>query len=29
MRPVETIPAMGERRIQENDGQSELNYDTL
>jgi hypothetical protein len=29
MRPVETIPGMGEGVIKENDGESEFNYDTL
>jgi hypothetical protein len=30
MRPIETIPGMGEgRRIKENDGGDEFNYDTL
>jgi hypothetical protein len=29
MRPVETIPGMERGRIKENDGGSELNYDTL
>jgi hypothetical protein len=29
MRPVETIPGMGEGRIEENDGQGEFNYDVL
>jgi hypothetical protein len=27
MRPAETIPAMGERKIKKNDGRGELNYD--
>jgi hypothetical protein len=29
MRPVETIPGMGGRRIKENDGGGEFNYDIL
>jgi hypothetical protein len=29
MRPVETIPGMGEGSIKENDGSSKLNYDIL
>jgi hypothetical protein len=29
MRPVETIPGMGEERIKENDGGGEFNYDIL
>jgi hypothetical protein len=29
MRPAETIPGMGERRIKENDGRGEFNYDIL
>jgi hypothetical protein len=29
MRPVETIPRMKERKIKENDGGGEFNYDTL
>jgi hypothetical protein len=27
MRPVETVPGMGEGGIKEKDGRSELNYD--
>jgi hypothetical protein len=27
MRPVETIPGMGEGKIKENDGGGEFNYD--
>jgi hypothetical protein len=29
VRPVETIPGMGERRIKENDGGGEFKYDIL
>jgi hypothetical protein len=29
MRPVETIPGMGEGRIKENDGGGDFNYDIL
>jgi hypothetical protein len=29
MRPVETIQGMGGRRIKENDGEGEFNYDML
>jgi hypothetical protein len=29
MRPVETIPGMGERRIKENGGRGEFNCDIL
>jgi hypothetical protein len=29
MRPVETIPGMGERRIKENDGGGKFSNDTL
>jgi hypothetical protein len=29
MRPVETIPVMGERGIKEDDGGGEFNYDIL
>jgi hypothetical protein len=29
MRPVETIPGMGERRIKENDGWGEFKHDIL
>jgi hypothetical protein len=29
MRPTETIPGMGGRRIKENDGGGEFNYDIL
>jgi hypothetical protein len=29
MRPVETIPGMGEGRIKENGGGGEFNYDIL
>jgi hypothetical protein len=29
MRPLETIPGMGEERIKENDGGDEFNYDRL
>jgi hypothetical protein len=29
MRPLETIPRMGEERIKENDGGDEFNYDRL
>jgi hypothetical protein len=29
MRPVETFSGMGGRRIKENDGEGELNYDKL
>jgi hypothetical protein len=29
MRPVETLPRMGGRRIKENDGGGEFNYDIL
>jgi hypothetical protein len=29
VRPVETIPGMGEGGLKENDGQSEFNYDIL
>jgi hypothetical protein len=29
MRPVETIPGMGEGRIKKNDGGGEFNYDIL
>jgi hypothetical protein len=29
MRPVETIPGMGEGGKKENDGEDEFNYDTL
>jgi hypothetical protein len=29
MRPVETIPGIGRRRIKENDEQGEFNYDIL
>jgi hypothetical protein len=29
MRPVETIPGMGEGRIKENDGGDELKHDIL
>jgi hypothetical protein len=29
MRPVETVPRMEERKIKENDGRSEFNYDIL
>jgi hypothetical protein len=29
MRPVETVPGMGEEGIRENDGGDEFNYDIL
>jgi hypothetical protein len=29
MRPIETIPGIGERRIKENDGGDKFNYDIL
>jgi hypothetical protein len=29
MRPIETIPGMGEGEIKENDGGGELSYDIL
>jgi hypothetical protein len=29
MRPVETVPGMGERGIKENDGGGEFNYDVF
>jgi hypothetical protein len=29
MRPVETVPGMGEGEIKENDGGGEFNYDIL
>jgi hypothetical protein len=29
MKPVETIPGMGEGRIRENNGRHEFNYDIL
>jgi hypothetical protein len=29
MRPVETIPGIGEREIKENDREGEFNYDIL
>jgi hypothetical protein len=29
MRPAETIPGVGGRRIKENDGRGEFNYDIL
>jgi hypothetical protein len=29
MRPIETIPGIGERRIKENEGGDKFNYDIL